>query len=406
MALALIILALSNSPGVYSTLKLATSPYEFRLVQWELANLPDKWWHQLAGALPWASRDDPEPEQLLREFTALSQELRLAEVDLERLVATGNRPEAQAETQERINGLRRQLDAASPRAQAVLESAIDSILKREGLRSPLGAVFPPVDLVFTGAPLVLVVSPRDRIERQHSALLDTRMKVAEMESLEAQLLREQDVAALVLRAGGVASYPSMVNASGDLSNVVTTAAHEWLHQYWIFRPLGMNYFDNTTMTTLNETAADVAGDELGSMVYEAITGEPTAVTRHQEHEATHDHAETFNFFPEMRETRLRVDQLLEAEQIEEAEAHMEERRQVFVENGYLLRKLNQAYFAFHGSYGTSPASVSPIQEQVAQVRAHASSVGEFVRTMSQFGTYEDFEEYVSELPPVHVVPEG
>jgi hypothetical protein len=71
-----------------------------------------------------------------------------------------------------------------------------------------------------------------------------------------------------------------------------------------------------------------------------------------------------------------------------------------------LRKLNQAYFAFHGSYGTSPASVSPIQEQVAQVRAHASSVGEFVRTMSQFGTYEDFEEYVSELPPVHVVPEG
>ena len=406
MALALIILALSNSPGVYSTLKLATSPYEFRLVQWELANLPDKWWHQLAGALPWASRDDPEPGQLLREFTALSQELRLAEADLERLTATGNRPEAQAETQERINGLRRQLDAASPRAQAVLESAIDSILKREGLHSPLGAVFPPVDLVFTGAPLVLVVSPRDRIERQHSALLDTRMKVAEMESLEAQLLREQDVAALVLRAGGVASYPSMVNASGDLSNVVTTAAHEWLHQYWIFRPLGMNYFDNTTMTTLNETAADVAGDELGSMVYEAITGEPTAVTRHQEHEATHDHAETFNFFPEMRETRLRVDQLLEAEQIEEAEAYMEERRKVFVENGYLLRKLNQAYFAFHGSYGTSPASVSPIQDQIARVRAHASSVGEFVRTMSQFGTYEDFEEYVSELPPVHVVPEG
>ena len=101
---------------------------------------------------------------------------------------------------------------------------------------------------------------------------------------------------------------------------------------------------------------------------------------------------------------MQVDSLLEQGLIKEAEAYMEERRRIFVDNGYHLRKLNQAYFAFHGSYGSSPASVSPIHGQVERVRANASSIGEFVRTMSQFGTYATFEEHVAGLPPVHVVP--
>jgi len=52
----------------------------------------------------------------------------------------------------------------------------------------------------------------------------------------------------------------------------------------------------------------------------------------------------------MRETRIRVDKLLAQGRIEEAEAYMEERRQEFVAHGYYIRKLNQAYFAFHGAY--------------------------------------------------------
>ena len=402
--LAVILIALGNSPGVYSVLDVATSPHKFRLVQWELDNIPDKWWGLLAGALPWASRDDVEPKQLLEEFTALASELRMAETNLERLVAAADSAEtvsmdALGLAQRRVSALQREMEAMGPRVQAVLEEEIRSVLGQEGLASRWGTVFPPVDLVFTRPPLVLVVSPRDRIEREHSVLLDTRMKIGEMEDLEEVLLRQQDWSALVVRAGGVASYPSMVDASGGLYNVATTAVHEWLHHYWFFRPLGWNYFTNTTMTTLNESAADLAGDEMGAMVYENITGEPAPAEAHPEHEGEHDHPETFDFFDEMRETRLEVDRLLEAEQVDEAEAYMEERRQVFVENGYLLRKLNQAYFAFHGSYGTNPASVSPIQGQVEVVRAHSSSVGEFVNTMAQFGTYEQFEEYVEGLAP-------
>ena len=41
----------------------------------------------------------------------------------------------------------------------------------------------------------------------------------------------------------------------------------------------------------------------------------------------------FDFRLEMRKTRIRADELLEDGKIEEAEAYMEERRQVFVAEG-------------------------------------------------------------------------
>ena len=51
--------------------------------------------------------------------------------------------------------------------------------------------------------------------------------------------------------------------------------------------------------------------------------------------------------------------LLAQGKIEEAEAYMEERRRFLAANGHFIRKINQAFFAFHGSYATSPASISP-----------------------------------------------
>lgn len=56
---------------------------------------------------------------------------------------------------------------------------------------------------------------------------------------------------------------------------------------------------------------------------------------------------------EMRQTRLRVDELLAAGKINEAEQYMEMRRQ-FWEYGYHIRKINQAYFVFYGSYNDEP----------------------------------------------------
>ena len=150
------------------------------------------------------------------------------------------------------------------------------------------------------------------------------------------------------------------------------------------------------MSTLTETVANLAGEEIGDITYEAITGEK--VIRYEQQEDYEP--PPFDFNKEMHKTRLRVDELLAEGRIEEAEAYMKERRQVFAQEGYYIRKLNQAYFAFHGTYADTPASVSPIHDELKTLRHNSSSVGEFIRTVSGFGNYEDFRAYVETLPPI------
>jgi hypothetical protein len=54
-----------------------------------------------------------------------------------------------------------------------------------------------------------------------------------------------------------------------------------------------------------------------------------------------------------------VDRLLAEGKVEEAEQAMEAKRQFFAENGINIRKINQAYFAFYGSYADSPSPATP-----------------------------------------------
>jgi hypothetical protein len=91
----------------------------------------------------------------------------------------------------------------------------------------------------------------------------------------------------------------------------------------------------------------------------------------------------------MRITRLRVDELLADGKVEEAEAYMKERRVLFVEQGYRLRKLNQAYFAFHGSYATNPSAANPIGGQLEWLRAQSPTLRAYLRQVSRFSSHED-----------------
>ena len=81
---------------------------------------------------------------------------------------------------------------------------------------------------------------------------------------------------------------------------------------------------------------------------------------------------------------------------------MEERRELFVDNGSPLRVLNQAYFAFYGTYAENAASVSPIASQLRLVREDSSGVGQFIKRVRGFGDYQSFLSYVAELPKNHV----
>jgi hypothetical protein len=107
----------------------------------------------------------------------------------------------------------------------------------------------------------------------------------------------------------------------------------------------------------------------------------------------------------MHETRLEVDQMLAEGEIEQAEAYMEERRQLFWENGYRhLRKLNQAYFAFHGAYADEPGGASgkaenPVGEAVRKLRAQSGSLEQFLKQIAWIDTFEELLIAVGEKPP-------
>jgi hypothetical protein len=102
--------------------------------------------------------------------------------------------------------------------------------------------------------------------------------------------------------------------------------------------------------------------------------------------------ESFDYRKEMYETRLRVDELLSQGKIEEAEEFMEKRRQVFWENGYPIRKLNQAYFAFYGAYADQPfsaAGADPVGSDVRLLRSRSNSLAEFIRVISGLRSYQE-----------------
>ena len=271
-----------------------------------------------------------------------------------------------------------------------MESEIRAVLAEEGFASRIGVIFPPVDTVYARSPGVLILSPRDRISRISTTLLRPGIDDQDRETLEDLVLQERDLAALVENTGGVAAYPSVVSSSGSLHGALVTTAHEWLHHWFFFQPLGQHFWDSADMTTLNETAATLGGRAIGDRALTAMTGE---VIDRDAPSAAPD-PDVFDFNAEMRETRLRAEELLAEGKIEEAEAYMEERRQLMVENRFFIRKINQAFFAFHGSYATGAASVSPVGEQLQDLQDRTVSLAEFIKTVGRFGSYDEFLSHI------------
>ena len=149
------------------------------------------------------------------------------------------------------------------------------------------------------------------------------------------------------------------------------------------------------MTSLNETLANLVGKEIGRTVYNKLTGEnvetlePPYMPDHDEKDSEEEE-DKFDVREFMHETRHHTDELLEQGEIEQAEAYMETRRLELVENGHNIRKLNQAYFAFHGLYADGPSSTSPLARQIWELRQQSTDAGDLVKTLQTISNYEEF----------------
>jgi hypothetical protein len=102
----------------------------------------------------------------------------------------------------------------------------------------------------------------------------------------------------------------------------------------------------------------------------------------------------------MHETRTEVDRLLAAGDVVSAENYMELRRQFFVENGYTLRKLNQAYFAFYGAYADEPGATggNPVGPLILELRDESASLRTFMDTISRLTSFSELEAAVTNSP--------
>ena len=203
------------------------------------------------------------------------------------------------------------------------------------------------------------------------------------------MAREQNLSSYVTGIGGYGAYPTMVVDRYGLPWTAETIAHEWAHNYLAFHPLGWSFLEGGESVTINETVASIVGEELGQAVLQAyypdLVPPPARPAESQSAEPAEHPAlgepPRFEFGPEMRATRIVVDELLRQGAVDEAEAFMEARRRTFVENGYPLRVLNQAYFAFHGSYATGAASTDPIGPKLRQLRAQSPTLRDFLTTV-------------------------
>jgi hypothetical protein len=392
--LALLLLLAGFSEFNPSTIDLTIAPHQYSILDWELSHLPDKWLGKLREALTGGS-DLTRVERIAQaqEFFNLGLELEQLERQLLFPEASGEgRPLAAIAArslQEEIEQIEERRRSIQSDVAETIEGEVGRVLDQQGLASPLG-IFPPVDVVFSSSPHVLVLSPRDRIQRQQTILLKPGLSSEEKEEIEERISRDENLSVLVEDTGGVAVYPSVVTDTFGLHHAIVTTSHEWVHHWLFFRPLGRSFWNSPEITTLNETVATVAGEELGDMVYTALTGEEVNRTP----PSSPPDPAAFDFRAEMQQTRIHTEELLAQGKIEEAEAYMEERRQLFVANGFLIRKINQAFFAFHGTYATSAASISPIGEQVRELRERSASLEDFLRTASQFGDYQEFLDYL------------
>ena len=345
-----------------------TSGDRFDLLRWERLTLPGTVVSK-AGAL---FRQDPAPDDALARYFA------------------GESGGAE----------RRGLENA---VEVAIAGRLDAVLRAEGVRGAVpvpGSVFPPIAFELAASPRVLVQSPREVIQRRSTDLLRPDISVDEAIEIEQTVEgRDATASALVVASGGVAAYPAIVAEDSTYAGTLAAVAHEWVHHYLAFYPLGIHYFDNRGTTALNETVADLVGDEVARLALDRFS-DPTqsrdAASSRAPRTARSAGADDVNAV--LRDLRREVDGLLAQGRIADAETRMEMVRQQLVSDGFRIRRINQAYFAWYGAYTARPDSIDPLGGQVREIRRRTGSLAAFLEVVRGFTARADVERWLAGTP--------
>jgi hypothetical protein len=384
-----------------------TREIEFDYVNWTLDALGVKLDQISLGAvdyLPEASQ-----HQVVLDYLDLVGQIQQGEAQLEAYYADPNILDPERASQllrAELDKLYTRREQLAPLAESILQNQLSTTLSDLDLTLG-GQPIPPALYHVTPLPMALIVSPRDIIRQDADISLVPDLTIDQIVALEEEVDRGLDVSSLVVNIGGVGLYPTMVMQTTNLNWMVETIAHEWTHNFLTLRPLGANYFTSPELRTMNETTASISGNEIGvAMIqryYPEFAPPPPPPSQEEEEAQPPVPAEpeplAFDFRAEMHETRVTADELLAEGKIEEAETYMEERRIVFWEQGYRIRKLNQAYFAFYGAYADQPggaAGKDPVGAAVRDLRAQSASLAAFLNKISWMWSYEQLKTAVNQ----------
>ncbi len=346
-----------------------------------------------------------DQSQFVRDYIALVQQIQTDEGQLTVLHSNPDQDHVAKDIDaidQQLANLYQQRAQSAPIAEGIFQDQVQSTLNEFGLTF-IGQPMPPIFYHVTPLPWALIVSPRTRIAEVANISLETDLGVEDHICLEDQVSSALDLSTLVVPVGGVGTYPTMVAQTGDLNWLAEVVSHEWTHNYLTLHPLGLLYLESPELQTMNETTANIVGKEIGAAVIahyypELVPPETAALVQSNENTAS---APVFDFQNEMHSTRVHVDALLSEGKVDEAEQYMEARRQVFWDHGYAIRKLNQAYFAFYGSYADvpiGPAGEDPVGAAVRELRARSSSLAEFVQRMEGLTSFPALQTLLTSLP--------
>ncbi len=372
-------------------------PYRFSMVNWEFKTIPYEAKQWLFGK---PEKIDDQTDTVAKYFSLVEQ-IRSLESEIAAIDA-GNKRGDLASLEAELNRLQEQRGALAGKVERIIARQIKEALAQQGIFNPMDKYirlkvgFPPLDFKLEKPPHLLVISPRDRIESMREITLQQNLSLEEIENIEARV-DKLGVSSLVVELGGLgATYPTFVADNASLRFTINTATEEWLHQYLAFKPLGFLYLLDLTgvsrnyeIAIINETLVSMASKEIGAMVSEKYY--PNYENSAQQKQAAESE---FDFNREMREIRRAVDIYLARGEITQAEEFMEQKRQYLASMGYQIRKLNQAYFAFHGTYADRPTSISPIGVELKKLREQSASLKDFLNTVAAMTSRQDLSDSI------------
>jgi hypothetical protein len=416
---------------------------QFNFAGWEVEALSEKGKQSVVPIQDYL--DDQQRAQFVVDFLDLTRRADAAERKVDSIYSDPAVPDpyaASADQRAERDRLRAELERRRPMAEAIIDEQIASVLVGEGLAVG-GRVFPPVQSRITPLPNILVLSPRDEIKREPGVVLSSGLTVDQAEAIENSLFMRLDKSALVTPIGGLAAYPSMIIETPDLLFLLQVMAHEWTHHWLFLRPLGFNLLLTSVsggdLLTLNETVASLTGNEVGIEIlkryypdiarrdYPQVYAPRPAAAQPASPPAEPD-PNIFSFSREMHKTRVQVDEYLaraheysvkadaaqaagqrgaeaslraeSSQWVVKAETYMEERRKLFLANGYRIRKLNQAYFAFYGSYADQPGAsgADPIGPAVVELRRKIPKLSDFLNAVAPVTTLDGLRRVLAQYP--------